>query len=294
MLVDDIPEEDASRKKKKRRKKHYFLKFLVVVAVGTGLYFLLNSALFDIRTISVANNAYYTAEQVIEKSGMHTGENIFWIELGKAKKRLLSDPYVKNAELKRSFPSEINILIEERTESAAILDGHEYILIDEDGMVLRKTETEPTITLLRGMHVLTAKEGMALEVEENAAFKDTLDLLKEIQKYELYFKKIDVSNIILRAYIYDQFVCEGTPENFMNNLDSLKQVLFYSHTQNIERGMIKIGGDGHLAWQPVTELSDSEMQEQYDPDSDLYMDQSDIESGAEGMDEGVPDDGIAD
>jgi cell division protein FtsQ len=246
-------DKGTKRKKKKRKKKRYLLKFILLAAFIVGMYFFFTSSLFDIQKITVENNSYYTVEQVISLAGAKTGENLFEASLSQMKEKLLTDPYIKNVKLKRKLPAEVVILVEERKEDAAVPYGNQYIIIDNEGMVLRKTDTEPTLTLLMGMTIENMEPGTPLAVEENALLTDTLKLLREIKNYELYFKKIDLSNITIKAYIYDQLVCEGAPENIMSNLDSLQEVLYDLYTKGIERGVIKMGSDKYFSFSPLVE-----------------------------------------
>lgn len=248
-----MKENDKGRKKKKRKKKRYLLKFLIVVLVATGLYFFFTSSLFDIQKITVENNSYYTAEQIISLAGAKTGGNLFEASLSEMKEKLLADPYVKNVKLKKRLPAEVVIIVEERKEEAAIPYGSSFIIIDGEGMVLRKSDVEPTLTLLMGMTVKNMEPGTPLQVEENAALTDTLKLLRKIKEHDLYFKKINITSISIKAYIYDQLVCEGTPENIMDNLDSLQEVLYDLYTKGIERGVVKMGSDEYFSFSPLME-----------------------------------------
>ena len=243
----------TERKRKKRRKKHYLLKFIVLVAFATGLYFFFTSSLFDIQKITVENNRYYTEEQLISLAGVKTGRNLFEESLTQMKEKLLTDPYIKNVKLKRRLPAEVVIIVEERKEDAAVPYGSSYIIIDREGMVLRKTDREPVLTLLLGMTIENMEPGTPLKVEQNAALTDTLKLLAEVEKNELFFKRIQISDIMVRAYIYDQLVCEGTPEDIMNNMESLQEVLYDLYTKGIERGIIKMGSENYFSFSPLVE-----------------------------------------
>lgn len=246
-------QNEKVRKKKKRKKKHYLLKFILFVALATGMYFFFTSSLFDIQKITVENNNYYTAEQVISLAGAKTGENLFEASLSQMKEKLLADPYIKNVKLKRRLPAEVAIIVDERKEDAAVPYGSSYIIIDKEGMVLRKTDTEPALTLLLGMTIENMEPGTPLKVEQNAALTDTLKLLAEVKKHELFFKKIDIGSVLIKAYIYDQLICEGTPEDIINNMDSLQEVLYDLYTKGIERGVIKMGSDEYFSFSPLVE-----------------------------------------
>ena len=248
-----MKENEKIRKKKKRKKKHYLLRFIVLVAFATGMYFFFTSSLFDIQQLTVDNNSHYTEEQVISLAGAKTGENLFEASLSQMKEKLLADPYMKNVKLKRKLPAEVVIIVEERKEDAAVPYGNKYIIIDNEGMVLRIADQEPALTLLLGMTIKNMEPGTPLEVEDNTALTDTLKLLEAVKEHELFFKKIDISSIMIKAYIYDQLVCEGKPDDILDNLDSLQEVLYDLYTKGIERGVIKMGSDKYFSFSPLVE-----------------------------------------
>ena len=248
-----MQEKNKVRRKKKRKKKRYLLKLLILLMLAIGLYFFFSSSMFDVQKIVVENNNHYTTEQLISLAGAKTGENLFKTSLSQMKENLLADPYVKSVRLKKRLPAEVVISVEERSEDAAVPYGNKYIFIDSEGMVLRISDVEPTMTLITGIIVTSMEPGTPLEAEQNASLTDTLKLLKKVNELELYFKKIDVSNLVVKAYIYDQLICEGTPENIMDNLDSLQEVLYDLYTKGIERGVIRMGSDEYFSFSPLVE-----------------------------------------
>ena len=238
------------RRKKKRKKKHYLLKFTILVALGTGLYFLLTSHLFDIQAITVADNSYFTSEQVVSLSEVKIGDNLFEVNLSDAKKKLLEEPYIKNAKVKRRLPGTVEIVLEERTEYAAVAYGMECIIIDSEGLVLRIVEERPELPLLAGLTTLEMTPGEPLVVEENYSLTDTLKLIEATKNTDLYFKLIRIAPVTLKAYIYDTLYCEGTPENLINGIENVEQVVFDLYNRGIERGVIKVGSDNYYSFSP--------------------------------------------
>jgi cell division protein FtsQ len=255
MEENEIKGNAPVKKKKKRRKKRYLLKLCIAALAIFGAYKLLSSPIFDIQRITVENNDYYTSEQIIDLSGVGLGENIFRISTRDVRNKLLADPYIMSVKTKRKLPGELVLRVAEREESAFVSDRGECVIIDENGLVLRRTKTTPLLTQIGNLHLVEAEAGRPLVAEENAALTDTLNLLKKVKNAELYFKKVDISNIIIRAYVFDLLVCEGTPAHLSENLDELKQILLGLKEQGIERGSVKVGGDRYIAWQPVAEQS---------------------------------------
>jgi len=248
--------QEIQKKRKKRKKKRYVLRFLLALILCIGLYYFLSSEIFDIEDITVENNSYYTEQQIISLTGI--GElaqpwNLFLTPTREMKERLLADPYIKAAKVSRRLPDEISIEVTERQEASAIPYGEGFILIDKEGIVLRQTDVEPALTLLAGLTLSNIDPGTPLVVEENSVLNDTLKLLIAMEENELFFKKIEVSPVVIKAYIYDNLTCEGTPENILKSMDGLKEVLYDLYVQGIERGMIKVGGDGYYSFSPLVE-----------------------------------------
>lgn len=235
-------------KRRKRRKKHYLVKFLLLVAFCGGVYYFATSSFFDINIIEIKNNNYYTTEQVIDIAKAKSGGNIFVFPVESTKDRLLKDPYIKGAKISRRLPDIIIISIAEREEIAAVPYGDEFVIIDRDGMVLRKTDEEPALTLFTGMILTNIQAGTPLEVEENHMLSGALNLLYKMEEHDIFFKRIDFSDYLIRAYIYDHLICQGSPENILKSMDDLEDVLYDLYVQGIERGIIKVGGNGYYSF----------------------------------------------
>jgi cell division protein FtsQ len=244
-----------TKRKKKRRKKNYLLRLLLIIALGVGLYYLLTSSFFDVQNISVENNNHYTKEQIISKADAKTGQNIFGVKTNKIKDALLEDPYIKNVRIKRSLPGTVITIVEERKEAAMVPYADTFIVMDKDGLVLRKSNVELRLPLLIGMTIKTMEEGRPLEVEETSVLTGTLDMLETMESTDMFFKKIDISNVIIKAYIYDQLICEGTPENVLASMLSggLEKILYELYTEGTERGIIYVGSDNYYTFSPVVE-----------------------------------------
>jgi len=241
-----MAENTQVRKKKKRRKKHYLLRFIVFIGILVGLYSFMVSDFFDIDEIVVENNSYYTAEQIIDRSGIKTGGNIFKdIGLSAAEDVLMEDPYIRNAQIMRKYPNQVIINVAERTEAAAIPYATSYILIDTEGLVLRTSEVEPKLPLILGLTIKEMNPGAALEVEENSILNDTLEMIKAIEESDVYFKKIDISNVMVKAYVYDALICQGMPQDIIARVKdgTLQGILYELYESGIERGTVTVTSD---------------------------------------------------
>ena len=247
-----MAEETQKKRKKKRRKKNYILRAFVLIALGTGVYYWLTSPFFDVQRIVVENNRHYTREQIIRMAGATVGQNIFTAETALMRDALLKDPYIRSVRVRRVLPSDIVITVEERVETAKVPYADLFIVIDNDGLILRMTDARLRLPILIGMTVKTMEPGGALEVEEPAVLTETLRFLEVMEKTNMFFHIIDVSNVVARLYVYAEIVCEGTLGNIKESLTSgrLERVLFERYTQGITRGIIRVRSEGYISFHP--------------------------------------------
>lgn len=245
-------EEKTKTKKKKRRKKRYGLRLFIVILLLTGLYYFMTSSWFDVTAIEAKGNGYYDSETVIKMSNMKVGTNIFRVEKKKAEEVLLKDPYIREAKVKRKLPHTLVINVVERTEDAAFPYGEAFILINLDKMVLRRVDEEPKVPILMGMTLEQMTPGTELVVAETTVLDNTLILLDAMREEDLYFKKIDISKVVVKAHIYDSLICEGRPENILQAVKNgkLQLVLMDLVEKGIDKGTIHLGSSDYCAFSP--------------------------------------------
>lgn len=250
---DGIEFKEVDRKKKVRKKKNYLLRFLVFVGILAAVTLFLSSGFFVIEKIEVQGNVYYNDEEVINISGAQTGGNLFWgAGASEIRDRLGEDPYFAEVRVKRRLPDTLVIEVEERRQTAAIVYGDEYIVIDEQGIVLRKSDVDPKVTLLTGLTVSKMKPGEKIEVEESAILSSTLQMLQVMTDGDIYFKKIDVSKTIIRAYIYDTLLVKGTPRQMKDSIENgnLQKVVNNLFKNDTTRGTISLGNGKYMSFSP--------------------------------------------
>jgi len=171
-VYDDIVFRQIKRDRKVRKKKHYLRRFLIFLGLIAGIIIFLSSGFFTVKSIQVEGNHYYADDEVINMANARTGGNIFW-QAGTSgiRDKLLDDPYFAGVEVRRKLPDTLIIQVDERMQIAAISYGDAYIVIDEEGTMLRKTTVDPKLTLLTGLTVSKLNIGELVEAEEAATIK---------------------------------------------------------------------------------------------------------------------------
>lgn len=249
--VEAPTEQKPVKKKKKRKKKHYFLRFLIFCVVLGGLIYALQSPLFYVKEIKVEGNRFYTPAQIIEMSGLTTGKNMFFeIKTKPARDALLETPYIRLVNIRKKPMHTLVISVEERIEYAAVPDGDNYVLIDDEGMVLSISDKQPTVPLLEGMVVQDMDPGVPLKVDQAYLLTDTLKLLKATDATDLYFPRVYFTSVLVRAYINDQYYVEGEPGEIENSLEQIRTTMQEQYAAGVNKGVIRVGKDGYLAFDP--------------------------------------------
>ena len=244
--------EERAIKRKKRRIK-FVVKLGVFLLIAGAVVFLLKSPFFNVKNFRVEGNSYYTDEEILVMGNCKTGGNIFiGIDTGDIRSRLEKDAYMSSVKVKRVLPDTVKIQLEERKQTAAIVYGEKYVVVDGDGVVLRKTGVMPEITVLKGLTISKLSVGEKVETEEKVLLRQTLQILSVMEKSNMYFKTIELSEGEIKAHILDNLICQGTPENIMKAMekDSLQLVVQELFDRKIERGTIKISGDRTVSFTP--------------------------------------------
>lgn len=248
-------EKKGTKKSGKRKKSHFWRNILLLLIIAAGVFLFLRSDYFAIKNYEVDGNNYYTSGEIITLAKARTGNNIFFhAEKAVIKENLEKNPFFKNIEISRKLPSTLVIKVEERPQVAAVSFGDSFIVIDDEGVVLRRTDVDPKVTLLTGLTISKMNVGEKLEAEEKETLSMTLHMLYTMESGDIYFKKIDVSKVVIRAYIYDNLIVKGTPAAVSQSIESGNLQIMVSDLfkKNITRGTIKMG-DGTLTWTPDIE-----------------------------------------
>ena len=122
------------------RPGHIVLFFLLVAAVFLGLakayLLLITTSEFDVRTTRVESKHEFVAGDIRALADPSKLGNLLALDLGRLKNLVESHPWVREARLRKVFPSEVRIEIAEREPAAVLRAGGDDLVVAEDGEVL--------------------------------------------------------------------------------------------------------------------------------------------------------------
>ena len=196
-MQSDVNYRRAKRQKKARLKrvKIAFIMFLIIAIITLAI--MCFTIFFPIQRINVSGSEIYSKSEIIKASKITTDDNLFVVSEEKVEQNIRKKlPYVDNIKLKRVLPDAIILTITDAKEYSYYNVNDEYILLSENGYVLKKQSEKPENVF----EIVTS--GIDGEVGEKAIYKnvaqeDMINTLKTyIAKQEINVDKIDVSNIL--------------------------------------------------------------------------------------------------
>ena len=250
--IDDI-EKRRIKRKRKLKMPGFFTRIFILLGVIIAVTAFSLSSFFTVDTIDVQGNKYFTDEEISNMAHASTGQNIIYkLNKGNMLNYLEKNPYIEEARVYRKLPSTIVINVKERIQIAALTYGDQFLIIDNKGTLLRITKTKPKLTIVTGFKVKKVKLGEPVEVNSPDLFKELLSLLKSMEAGDVYFTKINITELFITANVYDSLVVKSKYKDLKDNIDKgrLHKVLDELFKRNIKRGTITISSDGYASFTP--------------------------------------------
>lgn len=250
--IDDI-EKRRMKRKRKLKMPGFFTRIFIILGVIIAVAAFSLSSFFTVDTIDVQGNKYFTDEEISNMAHASTGQNIIYrLNKGNMLNYLEKNPYIEEARVYRKLPSTIVINVKERIQIAALTYGDQFLIIDNKGTLLRITKTKPKLTIVTGFKVKKVKLGEPVEVNSPDLFKELLSLLKSMEAGDVYFTKINITELFITANVYDSLVVKSKYKDLKDNIDKgrLHKVLDELFKRNIKRGTITISSDGYASFTP--------------------------------------------
>lgn len=100
------------------------------------------SSLFEIERITCSDTEHVTSDTIRELASVPNGSTLFNVDEKGVSERLAANPWIASVELKRVFPDELVINVQERVPAAVVMlsNGSEAWLISTDGVWLEPVE----------------------------------------------------------------------------------------------------------------------------------------------------------
>ncbi|WP_097025800.1 cell division protein FtsQ/DivIB [Clostridium peptidivorans] len=250
-VVEDNNKEKNEFILKRRRRK--FVKKLVLsllFLIGVLMTLLLKHPYFNIKDIKVNNNKNISISSVIETSKLSKGNNIFYIDLDSAKKNLLKDPYILDAEMKRELPSTLVVTVKEREAVFYGNNGNRYLVLDKNGVVLEERQDIKNMNLvkLQGFDENKSKVGQPIVVDDERKIETARELsaLLGSKKDNYGISTVDIHDITnIKVYYNNICIKLGNNERLEEKLNKAFNIAFQKEELKGKKGYIDVSFEGN-------------------------------------------------
>jgi len=231
------------RRKKKLRRRFFIFAILLII---TSITLAFNLKTFDIKEIFVKNNIKLTKDDIINLSEINIGDNIFYVSFYKAKKNILSNPYVKTVKLRRKLPNSIEISVTERKE-AVYFQSSSYYILDNTGVFLRKSSEAPNLLNIKGIEdkVLYDKNSISFKDKRYSDAIEKFTILNSSNSSKYLFKAIDIGSLVnIKLYINNMEIRLGNEDDLLNKINIAINIMDKDGI-SMEKGYIDVSYSGN-------------------------------------------------
>lgn len=215
---------------RKRKIKRFFTAFSIFLVIAIISVMLSLTVFFKTEKIIVTGETRYSQEDIINLSGIVTGENIFLCDKAAASKKIVDAlPFVAQANVGFVIPNAITIEIVEDVPSYAIGYSDGYYIIGENGRILEKTaENYDNLPIVQGTEITTNIIGEYADFTDENITSILNELVKILDAYKFEnVTVIDISDTANIMFVYDDriTVLIGLPEDISYKVKTAQTII---------------------------------------------------------------------
>lgn len=274
----------VDRQKRRNNMSGYYALAIVLGAVILLVLCMTWVFNYDVENIKINGVTLYTNEQILVVGGVADGGNLIRTDTDLIEERLTQNlVYIDKAEVKKKYPSGLEINVTEAVKAADIEYKGQYYVLSESGKLLEcgNTERNENIALVKGIELKSLNPGEKLQATDVMKTK-ILNQLIELT-YEMNFENIteidlsDRTDIILK---YDDRITIyiGSSVDMDYKLKYIKTVIDERLSDNY-RGTLRYNGvNSGISAIPESENSKADTTES-SQDSSSEAETSDSQQG---------------
>ena len=201
---------------------------VIVVTVALVWAF---TAFFTVENIVVYGNSRYSAEEIVDLSGVEQGDGLILLSKAKIRERIIGDGiYIEDVSVKKLLPDTVEITVTDKTVTAAFEANGAYWLISGSGTLLELTLNPPgDITLIKGAKLVDSAPGRRFTCEDSAKHTMLTSLIDSLRKNEImeHIDLIDIAETYQVVLTYDGAfdIVMGSAEKIAADVERIPTVL---------------------------------------------------------------------
>ena len=266
-LDAEIQHEKVLKKKTRKKKvRNFFKRFSLNLIFGLFIFVCMVAAVyftFLLSDIIVTGNQQYSANYIVEQSGLEIGQHMFFVDLDEAKANIESNPYLQVNSITYIFPSRVRIDIDERKEVAGLVGLDYNVIIDKNGYVLSMSGGTDLTGLLQvsGISMTGFQLGQRIGESSDFATATLISIINKLEEYELvnYIQSLDLTTpLAITMYTATGFkIFIGQPTDLDKKFSSLKKLLPKFTSSGVATGTLYLSAKGGTVYSPPSLLFNS-------------------------------------
>lgn len=249
-IEDRVPKLKEQRKQKANRRLILYLSLFFILL---SLIIYSQSSLSKVSAINVSGNRHVTEQEIIKLSEISNETSIWRVNEDKVASSILHHIEIKDVEVKRKFPNEVIIDINEYNRIAYIFEDGDYYPVIENGKILATMESE----VLPDDAPLMMNWNHGDKVEE---FIGELMKLPEAIIYaisEIHHTPTEIDSNHLTLFMNDGFEVSATVRDFSKKMAAYPSII--AQLDPNQKGVINI--EVGTYFKPYETVGDEEQDE---------------------------------
>jgi cell division protein FtsQ len=184
-----------------------------------------HAGMLRIDRIAVHGNERLSKGEVLSVLAGLRGQNLLWTDLDAWRSKLLASPWVRDASLRRSLPSTVEVVISERTPIGVARMNGEMYLIDDRGIAIDAygpQYSEFDLPIVDGLALHNENERGAVDEARGELAARVITSLSAKPSVAKRLSQVDVSDVHNATVILsgDTAVIQLGDEQFLQRLES--------------------------------------------------------------------------
>lgn len=197
---------------------------VVVVLAVRAWTLVARSGLLQVDRIVVHGNERLSKGEVLALLDGLRGESLFGTDLDIWRRRLMASPWVRDAALRRSLPSTVDVAISERTPAGIGRVGGEMYLVDERGILIDQygpQYADLDLPIIDGL-AMSSSDGSAADAARAELASRIIAAVRARPELSKKVSQVDVSDLHNASVILsgDPAVIYLGDDNFVQRLQS--------------------------------------------------------------------------
>lgn len=228
---------------------------LVVYAAYRGSSVVSHAHMLEISRITVRGNERLSQGEVVALLSGLRGESLLWTDLDVWRRRLMASPWVRDASLRRSLPSTVEVVVQERQPVGIGRIGGDMYLVDDRGQAIDQYGPEYSdldLPIIDGLSTGPSDNDAAAEARADLAMR-VIGALKAKPDVARRLSQIDVADVHDATVIMsgDPAVIHLGEEQFLPRLDSYLQLASTLRERVAEIDYVDLRFDDRIYVRPV-------------------------------------------